>query len=146
MHCFKGLSSFFLKLTEKVLGLRSLMTPVCVWIIQWCLTVTSYTARLLCPWNSPGKNTGVGCHSLLQGIFPGQGLNLQLIMSPALASWFFTTSVTWEAPLWHLLVVYKCSDDSDASRFLASLLFAICQVPYMCHISSDVLDFSQVSS
>ena len=21
-------------------------------------------ARLLCPWNSPGKNTGVGCHSL----------------------------------------------------------------------------------
>ena len=30
-------------------------------------------ARLLCPWNSPGKNTGVGCHSLLQGIFPTQG-------------------------------------------------------------------------
>ena len=26
-------------------------------------------SRLLCPWNSPGKNTGVGCHSLLQGIF-----------------------------------------------------------------------------
>ena len=25
---------------------------------------------LLCPWNSPGKNTGVGCHVLLQGIFP----------------------------------------------------------------------------
>ena len=25
-----------------------------------------YQARLLCPWNSPGKNTGVGCHSLLQ--------------------------------------------------------------------------------
>ena len=27
-------------------------------------------ARLLCPWNSPGKNPGVGCHFLLQGIFP----------------------------------------------------------------------------
>ena len=26
--------------------------------------------RLLCPWNFPGKNSGVGCHSLLQGIFP----------------------------------------------------------------------------
>ena len=25
--------------------------------------------RLLCPWDSPGKNTGVGCHFLLQGIF-----------------------------------------------------------------------------
>ena len=32
-------------------------------------------ARVLRPWDSPGKNTGVGCHSLLQGIFPTQGLN-----------------------------------------------------------------------
>ena len=32
-------------------------------------------ARLLCPWNSPGKNTGVGCQLLLQGIVPTQGLN-----------------------------------------------------------------------
>ena len=30
-------------------------------------------ARLLCPWDSPGKNTGVGCHALLQGIVPSQG-------------------------------------------------------------------------
>ena len=29
--------------------------------------------------NSPGKNTGVGCHFLLQGIFPTQGLNLGLL-------------------------------------------------------------------
>ena len=29
----------------------------------------------LCSLNSPGKNTGVGCHSLRQGIFPNQGLN-----------------------------------------------------------------------
>ena len=33
----------------------------------------------LCPWSSPGKNTGVGCHSLLQGIFQTQGLNLGLL-------------------------------------------------------------------
>ena len=32
-------------------------------------------AKLLCPWDSPGKNTGVGCHVLLQGIFPTQGPN-----------------------------------------------------------------------
>ena len=30
---------------------------------------------LLCPQDSPGKNTGVGCHALLQGIFPTQGSN-----------------------------------------------------------------------
>ena len=29
--------------------------------------------------DSPGKNTGVACHSLLQGIFPTQGLNLCLL-------------------------------------------------------------------
>ena len=35
--------------------------------------------RLLCLWNSPGKNTGVGSHSPLQCIFPTQGLNLGLL-------------------------------------------------------------------
>ena len=33
------------------------------------------TPRLLCPWDSPGNNTGVGCHFLLWGIFPSQGSN-----------------------------------------------------------------------
>ena len=32
-------------------------------------------SKLLCPWNFPGKNTGVGCHFLLQGIFLTQGPN-----------------------------------------------------------------------
>ena len=31
---------------------------------------------LLCPWDSSGKNTGVGCHTLLQRLFPTQGSNL----------------------------------------------------------------------
>ena len=35
--------------------------------------------RLLCPWDSSGKNTEVGCHFLLQGIFPTQGSNLHLL-------------------------------------------------------------------
>ena len=36
-------------------------------------------ARLLCPWNSPGKTIGVGCHCLLQGTFPTQGSNSGLL-------------------------------------------------------------------
>ena len=32
-----------------------------------------WLTRLLCPWDSPGKSTGVGCDTLLQGIFPTQG-------------------------------------------------------------------------
>jgi len=35
--------------------------------------------RLLCLWDYPGNNTGVGCHFLLQGIFPIQGSNSSLV-------------------------------------------------------------------
>ena len=55
------------------------------------------SARLLCPWHSPRKNTGVACHFLLQGICPTQGSNPRLSCPPALAGRFFTTSATWEA-------------------------------------------------
>ena len=36
-------------------------------------------SRLLCPWDSPGKTTSVGCHFLLQGIFLTQGSNPHLL-------------------------------------------------------------------
>ena len=36
-------------------------------------------ARLLCPWNSPGKNTVVSSYSFLQGVFPTWGLNPGLL-------------------------------------------------------------------
>ena len=51
-------------------------------VTQSCLTLCDPTdcspTRLLHPWDFPGKNTGVGCHFLLQEIFPTQGLNLGL--------------------------------------------------------------------
>ena len=51
----------------------------CVLVTQLCLTLCDpmelQPTRLLCAWNSPGKNTGVGCHFLLQGIFLTQGSN-----------------------------------------------------------------------
>ena len=49
------------------------VVPNCLWLqgLQ-CI-------RLLCPWDSPSKNTVVSCHFLLQGIFPIQGSNLHLL-------------------------------------------------------------------
>ena len=47
-----------------------------VLVDQSCLTLFN---SVVCPWNSVGKNTGVGCHSLLPGIFPTQGLNRGLL-------------------------------------------------------------------
>ena len=46
---------------------------------------------------SPGKNTGVGCYFLLQGVFLTQGSNLCLLRLPALAGGFFTAELTSEA-------------------------------------------------
>ena len=43
---------------------------------------------VFCPWDFPGKNTGVGCHFLLQGDLPNPGVEPA---SPALAGGFFTT-------------------------------------------------------
>ena len=61
---------------------------LCVCMCVSCLVVSDSSwphgllpARLLCPWDSPGKNTGVGCHALLQEVFFIQGLN------PALLHW-----------------------------------------------------------
>ena len=54
-----------------------------------CLVVMP--TRLLCPGDSPGKNTGVGCHLLLQGIFPAQEL-----ASPPLQRILYHCT-TWEA-------------------------------------------------
>ena len=53
-----------------------------------------WPARLLCLWNFPDENTGMGCDFLLQGIFSTQGWN------PALLS-----LLHWQAdslPLGHL--------------------------------------------
>jgi len=52
-----------------------------LWKWKWSFSVMSDSlwlsglepARLLCPWDFPGKNTGMGCHFFLQGIFPTQG-------------------------------------------------------------------------
>ena len=43
--------------------------------VQFFVTPWTAAARLLCPWGFPSKNTGVGCHFLLQGIFLTQGSN-----------------------------------------------------------------------
>ena len=58
----------------------------CVKLLQLCLTLCNpkdcsppVHGILLCPWDSPGKNIGVGCHALLQGIFLTQGSNPGLL-------------------------------------------------------------------
>ena len=61
-----------------------------VWVAQSCPTLWPYAmwpTRLLCPWNSPSKNTWVGCHFLLQRHFPTQGSNLGLLLCRRIIIW-----------------------------------------------------------
>ena len=59
-------------------------------------------ARLLCPWDSPGRNTGVGCHSFLQGIFLTQELNpgllhcMQILCLPSFCNYLFIAWI-WQS-------------------------------------------------
>ena len=70
-------------------------------VTQSCLTLCGpmdcSPPRLLCPWNFPGKNTGVGCHFLFQGIFSTQGWNPCLCVSCTDRQILYHCA-TWEAP------------------------------------------------
>ena len=61
-------------------------SSLCAKLLQWCLTLwdpMGYIQLVSCAHGgSPGKNTGVDCHALLQGIFPTQGSNLHLSCLP----------------------------------------------------------------
>ena len=91
---------------------------VCAKLLQPCSIMWPYglqPASLLCLWDSPGLNSGVGCHAL-QGSFPTQGLNPGLI-SFALAGRFFTTSTSLEALLICIL--------ADLNDFLPNCYFLL---------------------
>ena len=88
-------------------------------LLQWCLTLCDPMDRgdwrATVHGDSPRKNTGVGCHALLQRIFPTQGSNPGLLF-PALGGSFFTTSVTLEAPA--LLVTLSSGVIKDEWTFI----------------------------
>ena len=65
------MSLFMDKVSEEVIKLISLGIKSG----EFVFTHAWLSARIPSPWNFPGKNTGVGCHFFLQGIFPTQGSN-----------------------------------------------------------------------
>ena len=73
--------------------------------------------RLLCPWDSPGKNIRVGCHFLLQGIFLTQGSNPSLL---CLLHWCSSSLPLAPPgkPTTHVLAQSKCSIDKDSLLIL----------------------------
>ena len=61
-------------------------------------------ARLLCPWDSLSKRTGVGCHFRLQGIFPTQESNLGLLHCRQILYWLSYEESPQSASISHSVV------------------------------------------
>ena len=68
-----------------VVGIYGLISTLWWWVfeslshVRLLQTHELQPAWVLCPWDFPGNNTAVGSFSLLQGIFPTEGLNLRLL-------------------------------------------------------------------
>ena len=83
--CWQALFSFLKSLhlrhdlVSGGVGVGVLSHFSCVKYVTLCDPMDrSLPAGLLCPRDSPGKNTGMGCHALLQGIFMTQVSNPHL--------------------------------------------------------------------
>ena len=121
---------------------------------QSCLTLCDPMARLFSPWNSPGKNTGVGNHSLLQGIFSTQESNLCLLHcrqtlyhlshqgSPIYDPSNFPTLSDPVSPklfgnMWIILVTWECCRKNERKRYAKHCFkvasFLVCQIGLRGH-------------
>ena len=117
--------------------------------IQLFATPWTVALQILGPWDSSGKNTGVNCHALLQGIFPTWKSNSCLPVSPALQANCFPTESpgklqsmglqkvrynfgTEQQPR-HLIPVAQ----TPGNPFLYLLRFFILAL-WLCHISSKI--------
>ena len=106
LDAFLSLNSIWLTLSPLVpsnLGVISapgcyhswILVCMCANSLQLCPTLCNPMDRLFSPWDSPGTNTGAGCHFLLQGIFQTPGIEPSSLLSPTLAGGFFTSSTIW---------------------------------------------------
>ena len=105
LHCFKLNNHFPLGLAQDFScgSVRNLYYAIgmCTCMLLLFSRVQLFPApwtvdhQVLCPWDSPGKNTVVGSRALPQRIAPDQGSNSCLLHQQA--GFFFYHSTTWEA-------------------------------------------------
>ena len=116
---------------------KSASTCMCSQSLQSCLTLQLYGLWLLCPWASLGKHTEMGCHFLLLGLLPPQGLNPHLLhcqggsLVPAGKPW---RALATNQTIHILIVIFLCFSGT-------SILFSI-MAPPTCIPKNIVQGFS----
>ena len=95
-----------------------------------------WPARVLCPWDFPLKNTRVGCHFLLQGIYLTQGLNQCLLCL-----------LHWQVGSLPLRPLGSLRHSEFPFKTLVSLSNCLCWVPstQVLQLHGDLIQFSQLS-
>ena len=96
--------------------------------LQLCPTLRPYgllPTKLFCPWDSPGKNTGVGCYAAFQEIFLIQGSN------PGFGRWVLYASVPGK-----LCICIKLNQKLTRHGKLTSC----CSVTKLCPTFCDIMD------
>ena len=96
---------------------------VCVYRLLNCVQLCNSMDCSLPGSSGVGKNTGVGCHFLLQGIFPAWGSNLHLCV-PCICRWVLYCHATWESHMytcskWKGFMILRHEDDYNF-RYLKS--------------------------
>ena len=102
-----------------------------VWLFE---TLWTNPIKLLCPWDSPGKNTGMGCHALLQGIFSTQGSNPHLLH----CRWTLYHWDTKEAP-------ESQTKSQVCHRFMDWMIHMSCLSLIFLSRNGDITDFRSFS-
>ena len=122
-----------------------------------CNPMDCKPTRLLCSWDSPGKNTGVGCHALLQGIFQTQGLNpgLSCLLprqagSLPLAPLVHADPIFWKAMValvlipWNTFFIFCNALNSDDTCYISNTytgdtaeVFQLPSRTMVCHSKGD---------
>ena len=107
-------------------GKSSVSTLLCL-VAKSCLTLLRthglQSIRLHCPWEFSGKNTGRGCHFLLQGIILTQGSNPCLLHH----RWNLYNWATWEVPCVYIKVYKNGRKHRNKNIINGFLLHALIQ-------------------
>ena len=80
-----------------------------------CFSCVWLPSRPLCPWDSPGKNSGVGCHACLQGIFLTQGLNSSFLLGRQILYHWATQEAN------HYIHIHTCMHECSVTQLYSTL-------------------------